>query len=64
MGLMCSRVEKGQNMLITNSSFFVMFFLLAITKPRLFKYTENFSTQNWKLSDKKILIFSIFLLKT
>ena len=24
-----------------------------ITKTRLFKYTENFTTKKWKLSDKK-----------
>ena len=29
----------------------------------LFKYIENFTSQNWKFSDKKILIFFIFLLK-
>ena len=35
-----------------------------ITKTVLFKYTENFITKRWKFSDKKILIFFIFLLKT
>ena len=35
-----------------------------ITKTRLFKYIENFTTKNWKFSDKKTLIFFIFLLKT
>ena len=35
----------------------------SITKTRLFKYTENFTTKNWKFSDKKILIFFKFLLK-
>ena len=35
-----------------------------ITKTRLFKYTENFTSKKWKKkSDKKILIFFIFLLK-
>ena len=28
------------------------------------KYAENFTTKKWKFSDKKILIFFIFLLKT
>ena len=37
---------------------------LYITKTRLFKYTENFTTKKWKFSDKKPLIFFIFLLKT
>ena len=32
-------------------------------KARLFKYTENFTTKKWKFSDKKSLIFFIFLLK-
>ena len=34
---------------------FYIFFL--ITKTRLFKYTENFTTKKWKFSDKKIQIF-------
>ena len=33
-------------------------------KTRLFKYTENFTTKNDNFSEKKILIFFIFLLKT
>ena len=45
---------------------------LGITKTRLFKYTENSITKKkkknekkkkWKISDKKILIFFIFLHK-
>ena len=28
--------------------------MLSITKTRLFKYTENFTTKKWKFSDKKI----------
>ena len=35
-----------------------------ITKTCLFKYIENFTTKKGKFSDKKILIFFIFLLKT
>ena len=35
-----------------------------VTKPRLFKYIENFTTKNWKFSDKNSDIFFIFLLKT
>ena len=38
--------------------------LIRITKTCLFKYIENFTTKKWKFSDKKILIFFIFLLKT
>ena len=30
-----------------------------ITKTRLFKYTENFTTKKWKFSDKKSYIFHI-----
>ena len=30
---------------------------LVITKTRLFKYIENFTTKNWKFLDKKIDIF-------
>ena len=33
--------------------------LISITKTRLFKYTENFTTQNWKFSDKNSNIFHI-----
>ena len=28
-------------------------FRLVITKTRLFKYIENFTSKNWKFSDKK-----------
>ena len=31
----------------------------VITKTRLFKYTENFTTKNWKFSDKKFDSFHI-----
>ena len=37
---------------------------VCITKTRLFKYIENFTSKNWKFSDKKTLTFFIFLLKT
>ena len=40
-----------------------MVYVNAITKTRLFKYTENFTTKNDNFSDKKILIFFIFLHK-
>ena len=30
-----------------------------ITKTRLFKYIENFTTKNWKISDKNSDIFLI-----
>ena len=36
----------------------------TITKTRLFKCTENFTTKKWKFSEKKNLIFFIFSLKT
>ena len=32
----------------------------CITKTRLFKYTENFTTTKWQISDKKILIFFLY----
>ena len=31
-----------------------------ITKTCLFKYTENFTTKKWKLSDKILIFFHIF----
>ena len=34
-----------------------------ITKTRLFKYIENFTTKNWKFSDKKFWYFSYFCSK-
>ena len=37
--------------------------LSCITQTRLFKYTENFTTKNWKFLDKNSDIFFIFLLK-
>ena len=30
---------------------------IHITKTRLFKYTENFTTKKWKFSDKKFWYF-------
>ena len=42
--------------------FFVVFVtikVLNITKIRPFKYIENFTTKNWKFSDKKFDIFYI-----
>ena len=30
-----------------------------IMKTRLFKYIENFTSKNWKFSDKKLLYFHI-----
>ena len=36
----------------------------SITKTRLFKYIENFTTKTTKSFQMKILIFFIFLLKT
>ena len=34
-----------------------------ITKTRIFKYIENFTSKNWKFSDKTTDTF-LFLLKT
>ena len=36
----------------------------TITKTRLFKYTENFTTKQRKFSDKNSDFFFLFLLKT
>ena len=33
--------------------------MIYITKTRLFKYIENFTTKNWKFSDKNSDIFHI-----
>ena len=37
--------------------------LHSITKMRLFKYIENFTSKNWKVSDKKLWYFSHFCSK-
>ena len=37
--------------------------VVSITKTRLFKYIENFTSKNWKFSDKKIWYFSYFCSK-
>ena len=52
--------NEGRNQIVHLPSLIKYFF---ITKTRLFKYIENFTTKNWKFSDK-ILIFFKFLLKT
>ena len=38
--------------------------LANIAKTLLFKYIDNFTTQKWKLSDEKILVVFLFVLKT
>ena len=43
---------------------FVVWIYYSITKTCLFKYVQNFTSKNWKFSDKKSLIFFLFLLKT
>ena len=37
--------------------------VVTITKTHLFKYIENFTSKNWKFSDKKLLYFSYFCSK-
>ena len=39
------------------------FFRSHITKTRLFKYIDNFTSKNWKISDKKLWYFSYFCSK-
>ena len=36
---------------------------LCITKTRLFKYIENYTTKNWKFSDKNSDIFIVLLIR-
>ena len=36
--------------------------IFTITKTRLFKYMENFTSRNWKFSDKNLWLFSYFSL--
>ena len=43
-----------------NPDMTVLRYFLVITKTRLFKYIENFSTKNWKFSDKNFWYLSHF----
>ena len=45
--------------LILASSYFVLPFIPYITKTCLFKYIENFTSKNWKFSDKISATFHI-----
>ena len=45
--------------LLTIAFFSILVGDILITKTRLFKYIENFTTKNWKLSDKNSDIFHI-----
>ena len=38
-------------------------YIVIITKSCLFKYLENFTSKNWKFSDRKLLYFSYFCSK-
>ena len=38
-------------------------FIRLITKTHLFKYIDNFTSKNWKISDKKLWYFSYFCSK-
>ena len=42
-----------------NHELILLQIICFITKARLFKYTENFATKNWKFSDKNNLMFHI-----
>ena len=51
----------------TNTFLIHIIFLVAgclyITRTRLFKYIENFTSKNWKFSDKKLWYVSYFCIK-
>ena len=48
---------------LNSENFSEMYSSSFITKTRLFKYSENFTTKNWKFSDKKNLLFLHFCSK-
>ena len=50
--------KKYQNIVSFSSAEFVH--RVVITKTRLFKYIENFTTKIWKFSDKNSDIFQFF----
>ena len=62
-----NRVKQGCTNLLGKFSAFLLFqiwlqfvlLFLFITKTCLFKYIENFTTKNWKFSDKNSDIFHI-----
>ena len=51
--------KKKTNLFVLSLFMWIPVFDQSITKTRLFKYIENFTTKKWKLSDEKF----IFLLK-
>ena len=56
----CNKIRQQKMILQADST---VWSGVSITKTRLFKYIEKFTTKNWKFSDKNSDIF-IFLLKT
>ena len=71
MLFVCSKANKKLQKLIPLAevhSVRALFHFFPITKTRLLKYIENFTTKNWKFSAKNLMFFCffffIFLLKT
>ena len=61
-------MHDGESVLRLNDGSFLSLFQmvsawLSITKTRLFKYIENFTSKNWKFSGKKVWYFSYICLK-
>ena len=52
-------VCSGLSVKICRVNAVATYFAVSITKTRLLKYTDNFTTKNWKCSDKKSDIFHI-----
>ena len=53
-----------QHTYIRSKKFICVHVFIAITKTRLFKYIENFTTKKLKTFRWKILVIFIFLFKT
>ena len=51
--------SRGNFLIKMNPMSTLKIFFDATTKTRLFKYIENFTTKNWKFSDKNSDIFRI-----
>ena len=57
--LLIAKTQMSLHTLAVYSGLGHPFTELYIMKTRLFKYTENFTTKNWKFSDKNSDIFHI-----
>ena len=53
--------KRRENVCLNEMS--ALYSVFTITKTRLFKYIENFTSKNWKFTNKKLIYFSYFCSK-